>query len=90
MQIRLTVNAGELLPYRDWIEAEIINAETNEIITGFERRDCDDIHSDGYCINVSWKGSCSLEGLRNTASIKLRFYIYGKARLYSFSFEPNY
>jgi|GEM_PF-2221345 len=87
IQTRLTVNAGELMPYRDWIEIEVVKADTNETISGFARRDCDDIYSDGFDIDVSWKGQNSLEKLRDIGSIKLKFFIYGKARLYSFSFD---
>jgi hypothetical protein len=87
---QLKVNAGELLAYRDWIEAEVLDARTNEPIEGYTKRDCQDLYSDGFDIPVRWKGSKSLRELQDRAPIKLRFFLYGKARLYSFSFAaPN-
>ncbi|RAV16662.1 hypothetical protein [Paenibacillus contaminans] len=87
--VELRINAGELIPYRDYIEVEAIDAETNEPIAGFERRDCLDLYSDGFDIPAIWNGSSSLDDLRDRNRIKLRFYLYGKARLYSFSFAER-
>jgi len=64
----------------------VIDPATNEPVSGFTRRECQDIYLDGFDIVVAWNGSSSL-ALKDTNRIKLRFFLYGKARLYSFAFE---
>lgn len=82
---RLRVNAGNLVPYRDWIEVEVLDARTGRPIAGYTQDECDDVLTDSICSPVSWGRRRTLAGVK-AANIRLRFHLYGKAKLYSFTF----
>jgi hypothetical protein len=84
--LELRLNVSDLIPFRDWIEVEVLDAATNEPIPGFTRRECQDIYLNGFSRTVCWESSRSLVALIGTNGFKLRFFIYGKAKLYSFMF----
>ena len=81
----LTVNVGDVRLNRSWVEIEVLAANTNEPIDGFTRQDCDDICIDGLRRPVAWGAKRIAEV--ETDVIKLRFWLYGAARLYAYGFE---
>jgi hypothetical protein len=83
---RLVVNAANLMSYRDWIQVEILDAATNQPIQGFSKDESGHLFREGIRIPVEWSGHKTLDGIRQ-GQIKLRFYLYGQAKLYSFHFE---
>jgi hypothetical protein len=83
---RLVVNAANLMPYRDWVEVEVLDAKTNQPIEGYKQTDAVGMFQDGIRIPVEWSKHKTLDGVQ-TGAIKLRFHLYGKAKLYSFHFE---
>ena len=85
---RLTVNASHLLPYRDWIEVEVLDAGTGIPVPGYGRAECIDVLRDSVRTEVEWNGHRTLDGV-HTKKIKLRFYLYGRARLYSYTFAED-
>jgi hypothetical protein len=86
-QARLTLTATQLIPYRDWIEVEVLDPATDQPLAGYARTDCIDVTREGLRIPVRWGEQNTLGGV-TASEIKLRFYLYGKAKLYSFTFVP--
>jgi hypothetical protein len=82
---RLIVNASHLMAYRDWIEVEVLDSATNEPLPGYGRRDCRDLAREGLRLPVQWAEQATFAGV-TVPEIKLRFTLYGKARLYAFTF----
>ena len=83
----LQVNISNLMVYRDWVEVEVLEAETGEPIPDYSRTDCLDLVADGTEAPVFWRaGRSTLAGV-NVSEIKLRFYLHGAARLHSFTFQ---
>ena len=82
---RLTVNASHLIPYRDWIEVEVLDAKSGKPIEGYERQNCADIVRESVRTDVTWKDHRTFDGVL-AKKIRLKFYLYGRARLYSFTF----
>ena len=78
------MNVGQVLPRRSWIEVEVLDAATNEVVGGFERGSCKPLHTDSVCAAVSWNDT---RGLPANKKLKLRFHLMGAARLYSFGFQ---
>ena len=83
---RLTVNTGNLMSYRDWIEVEVLDARTGRPIPGYTQAECDDVLIDSVRTPVTWGKRRTLAGIR-AANIRLRFHMYGNAKLYSFTFS---
>ena len=86
-QAQLVVNASHLTPYRDWIEVEVLDANTQQPVEGYSHLDCTDLMREGIRIPVRWSDRETLAGI-DVPEIRLRFYLYGKARLYAFTFIP--
>ena len=82
----LLLNASQLIPYRDWIEVEILDAGTNSPLEGYRREDCTDLIREGIRLPVHWGDQRTLAGV-GVSNILLRFYLYGRAKLYSFTFS---
>lgn len=80
----LSVNVGDVRQNRSWIEVEVLDAETEEPIEGFSREDSTDCFVDGLQQAVSWGG----RGISHLPAdrFKIRFWIYGAARLYGYQF----
>jgi len=78
----LTLNVGDVRQNRSWIEVEVLDPASNEPLEGFTRQDSDDIFIDGLRRPVTWNGK-NLSDL-DTAQVKLRFWLYGAARLYAY------
>lgn len=82
---KLVVNMADPEPYRSWVTVEVLDATTGEVLAGYAEADCNRILTDGVRIPVSWKGHQTLGGV-NVDRIKLRFRLYGRAKIYSFAF----
>ncbi len=80
----LTVNVGDVRQNRNWVEVEVIDADSGEPIPGYGCEDCDDIYVDGLRRPVEWGGK-RLADIGRTR-FKLRFRLYGAARLYGYKF----
>ncbi len=84
---RLLVNASNLMPWRSWIEVAVLDAQTGKPVEGFDKDDCIALRRDGTRLQVVWReGKDTLESIR-APEIKLRFHLYGKSKLYSFTFS---
>ena len=83
---KLILNATNLIPYWDWIEVEVLDAGTGKPIDGYCKEDCTDAIREGIRIPVKWGEKDTLEGVA-AKEIKLRFVLYGRAKLYSFTFD---
>ncbi len=83
--IALYVNVSEVQQNRSWVEVEILHPDTGEPINGFRREECGAIHCNGIRVSVSWRGG-SIRYIESP-SIRLRFHLYGTARLHAFEFQ---
>lgn len=83
--LNLVLNLSETQQNRSWLEVEVLNTETGQTLEGFSREECVDVARDGQCVPVAWRKKqwVDLSG----SSVKLRFHIYGAARLYTFGFD---
>jgi len=77
----LFVNVSGTLAGRSWAAVEIVDA-AGKSIPGFSLDECTRLAPDGIRIPVSW-GSKSLPD----GEVKLKFWIYGQAKLHSYWFE---
>ena len=84
-EVRLTLNASHLRPYRDWIEVEVLDAATGKAVPGYEQDSCRQVVREGLAVPVRWEDHPTFSGVQ-VPHIKLRFHLRGKARLYSFTF----
>ena len=82
----LTVNVADPEPYRSWVSVEILNVATGQPIPGYGEADGHRILTDAVRIPVTWRKHRTLAGVK-VDRIKLRFRLYGRARLYSFAFQ---
>ncbi len=84
-EVQLVINASEVQQNRSWIEVEILHESRDEALSGFSREDCRDMHYDSVRAPVAWRKSrlADIEEER----IRLRFWLYGSARLHAFGFE---
>lgn len=83
--VGLVVNVGDVQQNRSWVEVEVLDAEQDVVLPGFARGDCVDVCRDGICVPVGWK-TMVLRGV-DRSRIRLRFWLYGAARLYAFGFD---
>ena len=67
------------------VEVEVLDAERDEVLDGFDRKACSDVCEDAIRVPVAWKAR-SLADV-GASRIRLRFFLYGAARLYSYGFE---
>ena len=81
-QSDLIVNAGSLQAGRSWVEVELLDAASDEVLPGFSHGDCGDIMADSTHHRVKWTGGAFRDA--GKSRVKLRFYLCGTARLYSY------
>jgi hypothetical protein len=89
--VSLSVNVGEVDAGRSWVEVEVLDARNGRPLPGLSRADCDAVCSDSVRAAVTWRGRALSAVLRRGAPcrIRLRFHLYGRARLYSYGFEKK-
>ena len=85
--VRLTVNLDHAIPWRDWIEVEVLDARTLQPIPGYGAADARPLMADSIAAPVAWREHRTLAGV-GVGPIRLRFHLYGRAQLYSFTFSP--
>ena len=68
------------------LEVELLDADTNAPLNGYAQQDSPGLFRDGVNIPVRWAGHHTLRGVQARA-IKIRFHLFGQAKLYSFHFE---
>ncbi len=85
--VQLLLNVGDVQQDESWVEVEVLDAERDEVLDGFSRAECEDVCRDAIRVPVRWKSRTfqQLEASR----IRLRFWLYAGARLYSFGFERS-
>jgi hypothetical protein len=83
-EAELTVNIGDVQQGRSWVDVEVLDADSGEVLPGLGREECADLCQDGVRVPVRWKES-SLRAA-GVSRVKLRFWIYGAARLYACNF----
>ncbi len=84
-EVQLVINVSEVQQNRSWIEIEILHESRDEALPGFSREDCRDMHCDSVRASVAWRES-RLAQIKE-GRIRLRFWLYGSARLHAFGFE---
>ena len=82
--VQLVLNMGDVQQDESWIEVEVLDAERDEVLDGFSRAECADVCRDAIRVPVTWKKR-TLQQLK-ASRVRLRFWLYGAARLYSFTF----
>jgi hypothetical protein len=85
--VHLSINVSHTLPWRDWIEVEILDAKTSRPIPGYGREEAR-VMEDGTRRIVRWPEHATLAGV-NASHMRLRFHFYGQARLYSYTFTKT-
>ena len=84
----LSINLGDTRAGWSWLEVEVLDAGTGEVLPGFSRGQCGPIIQDAVRVGVRW-GERTLAELRGR-TVRLRFNLVGSARLYSFRIgEPG-
>ena len=69
---RLTLNVSYLLPWRDWIEVEVVDAESRKPLAGFSRDDFQPVMKDGFDAPAVWKEQPTLAP-GGESPVRLRF-----------------
>ena len=82
---QLTINVSDVRQNRSWVEVEVLDSTTEQPFNGFARGDCVDLCTDGWREPVAWRGG----GIGDipASRFKLRFWLYGAARLYAYGFD---
>ena len=83
--VRLVLNISAVQQNRSWIEVEVLEEKRDRPVAGFGREECRDMHADSIRAPVEWSGG-KLTGI-DADRIRLRFWLYGSARLHAFGFE---
>ncbi len=83
--VQLSLNISHTMPWRDWIEVEVLDAKTQRPISGYGREDAR-LMEDSATQRVKWQNRHTLEDV-GVPEICLAFHFYGEARLYSFTFK---
>ena len=74
---------AEVIARRSWVDVDVLDAETGEVIPGFSREDCVPLAVDNVRARASWQG---MElGACDRRQVRLRFHIHGAARLHAYS-----
>ena len=80
----LRLNVSRTLPRRDWLDVEVLGATSNDPLSGFSRKECRPVQTEGIDVPVVWDGSAGSAEV-DAGKIRLRFHIYGRARLHAYS-----
>ena len=80
---QLTANVAEVTARRSWVDVDVLDDGTGEVIAGFSREECGPLDIDGVREPVRWKGAEL--GSCGRRQVRLRFHIHGAARLHAYS-----
>ena len=86
--VDIAVNASQLCRFRDWIEVEVLDANSGKPIPGYTRQECGKISKEGIRVPVRWNSTGRID-LAHADRFKIRFRLYGRAKLYSFSLQQR-
>jgi hypothetical protein len=80
----LTVNVGSVQVNRSFVTIAVLDAASDEPVSGFAHEDCRPVDRDSVHLPVGWKAGdlIALAGRR----VKLQFRLVGAARLYAYAF----
>ena len=73
------------VPFRGWVEVEVLDAASGQPEKQYGKEQCVKIVTDNtneakwQGIGGTWKGV-------SASAVRIRFYLYGRAKLHSFSF----
>ena len=81
---QLEVNLAGTRPRRDWLQVEVLDGRTGQSLPGFTAAGSAPMVTDDLCATVRWRGR-GLGAVRS-CSVRLRFLLFGAARLHSFRF----
>ena len=84
-EVQLVINVSDVQQNRSWIEVEVLDESGDGALPGFSREDCRDMHREAVRAPVAW-GESRLSDIK-AGRIRLRFWLYGAARLHAFGFE---
>jgi len=79
----LALSVRQTQPGRSWVDVEVVGAG-EAARPGYERSACTHVWTDGAALPVRWGARTALPA--TTDVIRLRFWVYGAARLHGFSF----
>ncbi len=82
---RLTVNVATVVSQRSWVDVDVLDAGTGDVISGFGRHVSSPLDVDGVRVPATWQGADL--GACGHGSVRLRFHIHGSARLHAYSLE---
>ena len=82
---RLTANVAEVAARRDWVDVEVLDAGSGDVISGFGRDESRRLDVDGVSAPVTWSGADL--GACDLAQVRLRFHIHGAARLHAYALK---
>lgn len=80
---RLNANVAEVIARRSWVDVDVLDAETGEVIPGFSREECVPLAVDNVRAAASWQGAEL--GACERRQVRLRFHIHGAARLHAYT-----
>ena len=83
--VRMVVNVSDVQPRRSWIEAEVLDGDKGSPLSGLTAAECLPVCRNGSTVPVTWKDKLLAD--LGTSRIRLRFRLYGAARLHGFGFE---
>jgi len=81
----LVINVSEIQQRRSWVTVEALDSESGRLLDGFTKDDCVKSWRDDVCAPIRWRTK-RLADLP-VSRAKLRFHLYGAARLHAFGFE---
>ncbi len=80
---RLTVNVADVAARRSWVDVEVLDAGTGDVVLGFSRNECAPLDIDGVRASAVWQGADL--GACDRRHIRIRFHLHGAARLHAYS-----
>jgi hypothetical protein len=81
--LRLCANIGDAVPYRSWLQVEVLDAITNAPLPDYARDACAPIARDGIRVPIHWRAGASLPV--SGGPVRLRCHLYGAVRLHALS-----
>lgn len=82
-RLQLVVGIDKTQTRRNWLEVEILDAESGDPIPGYARADCERCTKDGLRVPIRWKHGRDIAELAGR-TVKFRFFLNGKIMFYSF------
>lgn len=84
---QLVVNVSATRHARSWVDCELLDATTGEVLPGFGREDCLGGGRDGLRVPIRWRERRLADAAPRR--VRLRCWLYGAARLYAIGVVPG-